>query len=60
MKFIHFWMIMSMIVAGYGLVNKEKTASFAVVAVVLPVVMWPILVGAELHNIKNEWAGDRK
>ena len=60
MKFIHFWVIMAMITAGYGLVNKELTASHAVVAVVLPVVMWPILVGAELHNIKNELTGDRK
>ena len=60
MKLIHLWVIMSMITAGYGLVNKQKTASFAVVAVVLPFIMWPILVGAELHNIKNELIGDRK
>ena len=39
MKFIHFWVIMAMITAGYGLVNKEQTASYAVVAVVLPVVL---------------------
>lgn len=60
MRLIHLWVIMSMITAGYGLVNKEQTASYAVVAVVIPFVMWPILVGAELHNIKNELIGDRK
>jgi hypothetical protein len=60
MKLIHLWVIMAMITAGYGLVNKEQTASYAVVALVLPFVMWPLLVGAELHNIKNELIGDRK
>lgn len=60
MKLIHLWVIMSMITAGYGPVNKELAASHAVVAIVLPFVMWPLLVGAELHNIKNELIGDRK
>ena len=60
MRLIHLWVIMSMITAGYGFVNKQQTASYAVVAVVLPFVMWPVLVGAELHNIKNELVGDKK
>ena len=61
MKLIHLWVIMSMIVSGYALASKrELTAGETVVRIVIPFFMWPVIVGAELHNIKNEFVGAKK
>lgn len=54
MKFIDFWIVMSMITAGYGLAAKENlTNSDVAVIVIAPFLAWPLIVGAEIYETKT-------
>lgn len=61
MKLIHLWVIMSMLIAGYSLISDhELTKNEVAMRIIVPFFAWPVIVGAELHKIKNELIGDRK
>lgn len=59
---VFIWVVMSMIVAGYNLVfvsDKELTQNQVLGRIITPFIAWPLFLGAELHNIKNEALSDK-